>query len=319
MARLAIGYFGKIAARKDFVKAASDRVLANLLDQWLADVMNQLTSNPRWRQHYDALRPLHFAFIGTRNRSAIAGHLAASRDQSDRRFPFLTMSAMRVEDALAFLSCSPLALAPLWELMAALTADAQLASDPATALQRLAGAEVDVDETNGSTENELQAFLAQTTLAGLDAMLGAQYSARRLILALGLLLRPMRTGAGARLEKSLVLPLPPAQRERTLVASLWLALATTFLREVDVELALFFCEREGRHMLAAGFCGASADTLQAVIDPEFAISQQVALDDNDWVEDALATSGEAARLAVCLAQPQLPLDVALRLFRESFS
>jgi type VI secretion system protein ImpM len=72
-------------------------------------------------------------------------------------------------------------------------------------------------------------------------------------------------------------------------------------------------------MLAAGFCGASADTLQAVIDPEFAISQQVALDDNDWVEDTLATSGEAARLAACLAQPQLPLDVALRLFRESFS
>jgi type VI secretion system protein ImpM len=317
MARMKISYFGKLPARSDFVKAAADRMLASLLDQWLADAMNQLPSNPRWRQHYDALRPLHFAIIGTRNRAAIAGHLAASRDQSERRFPFLVMSAMQVDDALSFLQASPLALAPLWELMAGSTDEAQSAHDPAAVLQRLVGAEVEVEPASCAAGHALQNFLLHTTLATLDAMLGT--SARRLILALGLLLQPLRTSTAARLDKSLVLPLPPAQAERKLVAAFWLSLAATFLRDVDLELALFYCERAGRHTLVAGFSGASAATLQAVIDPEFAAGQQIPLDDNDWVECELANAPDAERLAACLAQPQLPLDAALRLFRETFT
>jgi type VI secretion system protein ImpM len=318
MAKLQISYFGKLPARSDFVKATVDGMLAKLLDQWLADVMNQLSSNPRWRQHYDALRPLHFAIIGTRNRAAIAGHLAASRDQSERRFPFLAMSAMCVDDALPFLASSPLALARLWELMAESTADAQSAHDPAAVLHRLAVAELEVDGTGASTMRTLDDFLGHNTLAMLDALLGAPGGTRRLILALGLLLRPLRANPHVRLDRSLVLPLPPTQPERRLVAAFWLSLATTLLRDVDVELALFFCEREGRHALVAGFAGASAATLQAVIDPEFAESQQVALEDSEWVENELAHSAGIERLAACLAQPQLSLDAALQLFRETF-
>jgi len=318
MTRLTIGYFGKLPARSDFVKAASDRMLADLLDQWLAEVMNQLTANPRWRQHYDTLRPMHFAFFGTRNRAAIAGHLAASRDQSERRFPFLTMSAMLVEDPLAYLPCSPLALAPLWELLAEATGEAQTTHDPAPVLARLGGAVVEVT-AYGDHAPICQQFLAHTSLAGLDAMLGAVGSARRLILALGLLLRPLRARSDARLEKSLVLPLPAAPQERPLVAAFWLALAVTFLHGADVELALFFCEREGRHALVAGFSGASAATLQGVIDPEFATSQQVALEDNAWIDAELGASPGTVRLSACLAQPQLTLEAALGAFRETFA
>lgn len=318
MAKLQISYFGKLPARSDFVKATADRMLARLLDQWLAEVMNQLASNPRWRQHYDALRPLHFAIIGTRNRAAIAGHLAASRDQSERRFPFLAMSAMHVEDALTFLAGSPLSLAPLWQLMAASTADAQSTQDPSAALHDLVTAEVEVDAGGSVATWALDNYLGHSTLAMLDALLCAPGGARRLMLALGLLLRPLRANPQVRLDRSLVLPLPAAQRERTLVSAFWLSLAATFLRDVDLELSLFLCERGGRHALVAGFAGASAAALQAVIDPEFAESQQVALEDSAWVEYELAHAPEVERLAACLAQPQLSLEAALRLFRETF-
>ena len=57
-----IGYFGKIPARADFIKSSGNPTLVALLDEWLAGVMNRFTADPRWKQNYDAMRPLHFAF-----------------------------------------------------------------------------------------------------------------------------------------------------------------------------------------------------------------------------------------------------------------
>jgi type VI secretion system protein ImpM len=103
-----------------------------------------------------------------------------------------------------------------------------------------------------------------------------------------------------------------------LLASFWLALAVPFLAQNDIELVLFLCEREGRHQLVAGFDGASVETLQAVIDPELAATQQIALEDNDWLDGELAGVRGAEGLAARLAQSRLPLDAVLRLFRETF-
>ena len=65
-----IGYFGKLPSRADFIKATNNLALANLLDGWLAEVMNLLSVDPRWKINYDAMRPLQFAFVGTRSRRA---------------------------------------------------------------------------------------------------------------------------------------------------------------------------------------------------------------------------------------------------------
>jgi len=319
MTKLIVSYFGKVPARADFVKASGDRVLAGLLDRWLADAMNQLTCNPRWRLHYDVLRPLHFAFVGTRNRAAIAGHLAASRDQSERRFPFMTMSALRLDDPLAFLPCSPLALASLWTQLADATSTVLTAHDPGPGLAHLGGLVIDADMEGEEHARSLQSFLAQATLADVDMLLGAPGTARRMVLALGILLRPLAIEPQAKLDKSLVLPLPSAPGERMLLAAFWLALTAAFLGQADIELVLFLCEHDGRHQLIAGFNGASADTLQAVIDPEFAAGQQIVLEDCDWIEGELPNLPCAQALSARLAQSRLPLDTVLRMFRESFA
>ena len=43
-----IGYFGKLPTRGDFIKATNNLALANLLDGWLAEVMNLLSEDPLW-------------------------------------------------------------------------------------------------------------------------------------------------------------------------------------------------------------------------------------------------------------------------------
>ena len=45
-----LGYFGKLPARGDFIKAADNLALASLLDDWLAEVMNALSADPRWKR-----------------------------------------------------------------------------------------------------------------------------------------------------------------------------------------------------------------------------------------------------------------------------
>lgn len=82
-----IAYFGKIPSRGDFVKSAHNPQLLQTLDSWIAQAMELLADDPRWKIVYESARPMHFAFIGTRSKLAIAGHMVASHDASNRRFP----------------------------------------------------------------------------------------------------------------------------------------------------------------------------------------------------------------------------------------
>ena len=315
-----IGYFGKLPARADFIKAADNPALASLLDGWLAEVMNRLSAAPRWKLHYDALRPVHFAFVGTRSRRAIGGHLAASSDASQRRYPFLGMSAIDVGDPRGFAALSPLVLAPLWTTLEVLAAEVLTACDPEPALLALAAATVDLDP--GAAEHQIvfTDFLDRQTIAGMEALLG-RTQVRRTILALGLLLRTvLRAGAGTatRLDKSLVLPLPAAARVRYLVAGFWLDLVTPFVQQADVELALFLADSGDLPVLVIGFAGAAPEALQAIIDPECAADHQVGFDDTGWIDAPLAADAAVQTLAAYLEQGQLSLRSARELFHETF-
>lgn len=232
-----IGYFGKLPTRADFIKAADNLALASLLDDWLAEVMNLLSTDPRWKLNYDAMPPLDFAFVGTRSRRAIAGHLAASSDLSTRRYPFLSMSAIEVDDPPRFVPNSPLILAPLWEELHLLTADVMDSPEPEAPLQTLATTRIDIDTTDGQHAQSFLDFLDRHTITALEAML-ASTCMRRTILAIGLLLQPIRRSGAERLDKSLVLPLPQSSRQRYLVAAFWIDLIIPFLQQADFELSL---------------------------------------------------------------------------------
>jgi len=312
-----IDYFGKLPARSDFIKAAENLPLVTLLDQWLAEVMNLLTADPRWKHNYDALKPLHFAFVGTRSKRAIAGHVVASCDQSQRRFPFLVTSAIEIDDPDTFVPRSPLALAPLWHEFDALAAEVVAAADPEQALKALAAAVIEIDPHGADHEAAFVRFLDGHTVAGLQAML-SQAPLRQVILALGLLLQPVRHSGAARLEKSLVLPLPNEPRFRYLVATFWLDMVMAFLPGADFELGLFFAEAGPRQLMVIGFGGAAPETLQAIIDPAVAATQQITFDDTDWIADYIAADAAVQKLSAYLEQGQLSLRSAHALFHETF-
>lgn len=309
------GYFGKLPARSDFVKAGHDVALLGLLDQWLAQVMDALPANARWKAHYDALEPVNFAFVGPRRRRAIAGHLVASRDASGRRFPFLIMRTLDVPDPPSFARHCPMALAPLWGSMGAAAATLLDAADPAPCLQRLAEADIGPASQCAAA---LAGFLDTGTVGALAGLLGLG-NARQAILAVGMLMQPVKAYGADALEKSLVLPLPENASAMHAVAAFWLELVLPFLEGEDVELALFICRIEGRPVMVIGFDGASAGALQAIIDPAFGAGHQVGVRETAWVDEPGACAVDVRQLSSYLEQPQLPLEMARDLFVQAFT
>lgn len=319
---LQIGYFGKLPARSDFVKGGEQYTLAGLLDEWLAGMMSQLTANPRWKQHYDGLAPLHFAFVGPRSRHAIAGHLAPCSDQSGRRFPFVAMSALEVPQPQAFVPVSPLALAPLWDRLGVLTEAVLFASDPAAPLQALASSTVEADIASERHAEALASFAGATHLGALEALLTngeSRVCVRRVMLGIGLLLQPFEWTGSTRLARSLALPLPDEPSAHAPVAAFWLALIAPFLRHEEIELALFVAELRGSAVLVVGFSGATPGTLLAIVDPEVGADQLIAFDDTGWVDDMIEHDQAVQRLSACLAQGSLSLAAACDLFRDTFA
>ena len=312
-----IGYFGKLPARSDFIKAADNLTLAGLLDDWLAEVMNVLSADPRWKLNYDAMQPLHFAFVGTRSRRAIAGHLAASSDLSRRRYPFLSMSAIEIDDPCGFMARSPVVLAPLWRALDTLAADVLAADDPEPLLLVLAGTRVEIDPAAAEHEQGFVDFLDHHNIASLEDMLGS-VSVRRLLLAIGLLLQPVRRSGAERLDKSVALPLPHAPRQRYLVATFWLDLIAPFLLQSDFELSLFFTELRGQPSLVIGFSGAAPETLAAIIDPRCAAEHQISFDYAGWVDELIDGDAGVQKLSAYLEQGQLSLRSVHALFHETF-
>ncbi len=307
-----IGYFGKIPARSDFVKVAHHVPIMTMLDEWLAQVMSRLPSSPRWKLDYDAMAPVSFAFAGPARRHAVAGHLVASHDQSGRRFPFLMMRTLDVAEPEPFVQRCPLAFAPLWDYFDTMAPRIVNSDDPGLYLQSLVDASIALHDG----DRELDAFLAEGTVAALSELLGC--ASERLILGLGLLLQPVMHSKPTALHKSLVLPLPVAATRRCAVAAFWLELVTPFLRRGAFDLALFLTRQGEQPVLVIGFCSSAAETLRAIIDPLAAREQQVGFSDTRWVDEQLGLDVDVRTLASYLDQADLPLGLARDLFLKTF-
>lgn len=315
-----IGYFGKIMARGDFIKATDNMPLMTVLDDWLAQAMTLLAADPRWKITYDAVPPLHFAFIGPHKKRAIAGHIIASSDEAHRRFPFLTMGTLDIDEPPAFVNRSPLVLSRLWNRLEAPATEAASSPDPTVALHNLASLTIDVEVGTSAYDAIFTDFLDMQTIGSLHTMLaqaGFAGTVRQLLLALGFLLQPVMASDSSRLEKSLILPLPADPLYRYLAATFWMHIITPFILRADFELALFFTRME-HPVMVLGFSGASAQTLHAIMDPHIGREHHIAFADAQWVEEQMDSDYGIKKLSSYLAQPQLSLRSALDLFRAAF-
>jgi type VI secretion system protein ImpM len=316
-----IAYFGKIPTRGDFVKSTNNTLLLSTLDKWVAQGMELISDDPRWKITYDGLAPLHFAFLGSRSKLAIAGHLMTSSDASQRRFPFLSAAPLEVDEPLHFIARSPLILSRLWSRLNSQMNAVLKATDSADSLQALSDTQIELDIGVGSYDANFGDFVEMQTVGSLESMLSAaghQVSLRRMILALGLLLQPVMSSGSSQLAKGLSLPLPTDPMYRNLVASLWLEFISKFLGRADFELALYFGQTATPPRLVLGFNGSSAKTLHSIMDQQIGLEQNIFIDNAEWVEDQIAGDYSVAKLSSYLGQPQLSLRMALQSFSESF-
>jgi type VI secretion system protein ImpM len=195
------------------------------------------------------------------------------------------------------------------------------APDASGALQAISQATVELDVAPNAYDANFADFLKMQTLASLEALLanaGHACSVRQAVLALGLLLQPVLTNSGANLEKSLRLPLPDDPLYRSLVASFWLDLISGFAARGDFEVGIFVTANQGGPALVVSFNGASAKTLQGLMDPAVGLEQQVSIVNSDWVEGYVEDSHAIKKLSSYMLQPQLSLYQTGVTFREVF-
>lgn len=316
-------YFGKLPSRGDFLKGQYNPQLLKVLDEWLAQGLELLAEDPRWKLIYDAAPPLNFACLGSRSRLAIAGHLRPSRDEAARRYPFIAAVPVEADAALDFLAGAPALLAGCWQHLADSIEQLARSSEPEAQLDGLEGWVPGIPAAfRGSPQAAAyDAFLQGYSLLRMEQMLtfeGHRVSLRRAILALGLLLQPVLGSTVSHLEKGLTLPLPRDPACRELMATFWLDLVSQFLAGADFELLVCIAEMDARARLVIGFNGLSARSLQGAIHPQAYAEQNIDIDNAEWVEDSIHGHNAMYKLVSYLDQPQLPLAIVLGTFREVF-
>lgn len=316
-----VSYFGKIPARGDFVRHGSQHQLIAWLDRWAGEGLELMSQVPQWKQHYDNASAGHFAFIGTRNKTALCGHIRPSHDSSGRRFPLLAATRLDVTEPLSFLARSALIMQPAWGQLARLMALACTQENAEATLMQLAGAHLDIATSPSAYEAPYAAFLEQTSLGDLhmllrDAGLPA-VALKQLLPALGLLLQPLLSGGDVAIDKALAFPLPRDPAYRYQVAAFWLDLLAGFVARADLEISVLIANDNQRGMLV-GFNGADRQILRAAMDPSSAEDFLIHIERAEWVEPYLAGDFNLSRLASYLDRSELRLGSARKLFGETF-
>lgn len=314
--------FGKLPTRGDFVKGSGQHQLISVLDRWVSLGMEQLSEDPRWKSAYDNACALDFTFVGARSRISVVGHLKPSRDSSGRRFPFLTAATVERDDSLMF-RCAPVALAHSFGALASIADTAVNGGEVANIFSELESVNCAADFDLALQVDPLGNFVRRTTVEALADMLSPNASperARRIILAIGLLMRPVLGQGSVSIDKEIVLPIPASERTRNHVAGLWLYLVSAFLRKTTVELQVLIQRQPDAAHLVIGFNGASPRTLLAALAPAATIDNTISLSDPEWTDNhpELTSDYGVSKLAAYLAQPSMTLEQAINTFREVF-
>lgn len=312
-------YFGKLPARGDFVRSATGGSLIHKLDTWMSQTLELMAQDTRWKLTYDAARPVHFTILGPDHRMGLAGHLAASRDTSGRRFPFLRATAFDVSDPGGWLADFPMTLMPVWQRQQQ-DVQAVVQTDRfSDSLLTGTGSALQIQPSRG--HKPYADFSKASTLAQLTELLtgnGPAHDACQTMMALGMLLQPVRHQGTAGLSKGIMLPLPPSPEHQALVMSLWSSLIAPFFKASHVELAFLACSHPQGCVLIVDFHGLSPVSLRAALDPDFGLQQTVSLAQADWVEPWVGNDFGLRKLSNLLRDPSLSWSYATSMFHETF-
>lgn len=314
-------YFGKLPSRGDFVRSAVGAPLIHKLDEWMSQAVELMTEDPRWKLVYDGAPPVHFAVLGPGHQAGLVGHLVASRDTSGRRFPFVRAASIELPQPERFLPYAAHALMPLWQLQ---QGDVQRALDAETFSEHLLSTEpVSVKVSPSALRDEHLAYSGVHTLSQLSLWISAAstsevVSVRQTLLALGMLLQPVRFQGIVGLSKGLILPLPVEASMFAAVTSFWTHLIAPFFLTTNAELAFMLSWHGEQPVLLVGFHGVSPVTLRSALDLEFARAQHLQVVEAQWVEEWVDSDYGLRKLSTVLRDGSLSWSAAAEMFHEVF-
>lgn len=318
-----LAWFGKLPGHGDFLRSSQQGLLTQRLDQWLAQGLDLMATDSRWKQIYDQAKGTPFALFGVQGRAMLVGYLQPSTDLSGRRYPFVLTGAIDMDGAAGQWVLIPLLLERLWGDLEQLCRAAHDHAEPVRHLAEAAQREWQLVVDAAGQQASWQDFLEDQTLGALEALLRRgghpTMDLHRAMVALGLLLQPVPASGVSSLDRGLSLPLPDDPLYRAPVASFWLGLIAPFVSRGNFELSLHFGQDAGGGAcLSVGFAGASASALQVMLDKLKAEELRVPLVAPDWVDGQLEEGFAMRKLSSYLRQPQLSLAQAVATFKECF-
>lgn len=315
-------YFGKLPSRGDFVRSSNGSAVIQSLDRWLTACLEELATDADWKQYFDTLPGIQFAFVGSRNPNLLIGRIATSHDSSGRRYPFLVAGGLRTNPPITFLPNLPICMHTTWENMERLMSSAMQASSIGEALGEIEVTRIETPYTPTELIDQIRTQLQDATVGMLEDTLtqaGNRLTLRYSVIALGLLLSPLLTAsADTPVSKGLALPLPEDHNGAITAATFWLSLVAPFVERCPYELCILRSRLAERPQLIINFGGADPQTLQSVFNPTLAFENNVDLCESEWVEDYLVSEHALVKLASYLELPELTLAQALETFGEVF-
>lgn len=315
-------YFGKISSRGDFVKSTSGAKIIALIDNWVAQGMEMLIEDPRWKVSYDNAGTIDFLFLGTQKKHAICGALIPSGDSSSRRFPFIAATVFEIDEALAFLPSSPLVLERHGNQQRALIHHAANAHDASDVLAMLNDVPLGAEYPHDKLAETYGQFLRNTSIAALRRMLNTDdgdATVRQMTLAIGYLLQPVLTNYTIPPQKGLALPLPRDPARLAVVKAFWLDLISTFLPRSEFELSVFSCTHLGKPKLIVAFNGVTSPLFRALFDEQAARDHLIDITQSTWVEEHALQDPATFKLSSYMEHDELSLQQLADTFRQGFS
>lgn len=304
-------YFGKCPARGDFVRSNGQHAMIKVLDEWIANSLEQLQRSGAGYTHYDQMAGFSFAFCNPKVPLALVGYLHPSHDASNRRFPLITGYRIQLRQPERFVAQASLYLSSLWDIARSKNLEVRQNADAEQVMKTLESTiEPDLQPTKPS-------FLSDQTVNSFAAQLGlSQYNFVQSLLALGLLLQPIVSQGAKKLNKILCLPLGAPYTDA--IVSFWLDLISDFIKRHNLDLSIVVWHQQPRPVLLIGFQGADIVELKDMMQSNTHSEHWVYVTDAAWVDDYLEHDAGLATLEQVLCDSYISLPEAVKLFKQIF-
>jgi type VI secretion system protein ImpM len=123
-------YFGKVPSRGDFVRSNAPVQIVTLLDQWVQQGFEFFSMDPDWKSKFDQAAPIAFVFARLTGKRILTGVLAPSRDNNERRYPFIVCVSLENVALARFIWRAPFVLNRFFGLAGALAREAAQGAEP---------------------------------------------------------------------------------------------------------------------------------------------------------------------------------------------